>query len=172
MFYDIFDSPIGVLTVATDGKAVTGLHIEGDRYFTKVPVGWAHSDTHPLLSQVKRELAEYFAGVRIEFGVPVGPEGTSFQLEVWQALQGIAAGQTLTYGELARQLGRPQAARAVGTAVGRNPICIIIPCHRVVAGDGSLGGYVAGLECKQELLVLEQRYAILALGREILQSAH
>jgi methylated-DNA-[protein]-cysteine S-methyltransferase len=171
MFYDVFDSPIGALTIATDGKFVTGLHIEGDRYFTSVPATWVHSHTHSLLSQVKRELAEYFAGVRIEFSISVRPEGTPFQLGVWRALQGISAGRTLTYGELAHRLGRPQAFRAVAAAVGHNPICIIIPCHRVLASDGSLGGYVAGLWCKQELLELEQRYAISAQGREILQSA-
>jgi methylated-DNA-[protein]-cysteine S-methyltransferase len=156
MLYDIFDSPVGKLTVSTDGTAITGLHIEGDRYFADVPTTWRLDADQPLLRQARRELAEYFAGTRSTFELPLRVDGTAFQRDVWQALQRIKPGDTLTYGTLAEALGRPKAARAVGTAVGRNPICIIVPCHRVLAGDGSLGGYVAGLERKQALLDIEK----------------
>jgi methylated-DNA-[protein]-cysteine S-methyltransferase len=93
--------------------------------------------------------------MRTRFDVPVVFDGTEFQCLVWKALQNIPSGKTVSYGSLAEAIGRPKAVRAVGTAVGRNPLCIVVPCHRVLAGDGSLGGYVAGLDRKQHLLALE-----------------
>jgi len=154
-YYDIFPSPIGDITASTDGVAVTALHIEGDRYFTAVPTEWTRQSTHPLLIQLQAELGEYFAGTRVRFDVPVAFEGTEFQRSVWKALQGIPSGKAVSYRTLAEAIGRPKAVRAVGTAVGRNPLCIVVPCHRVLASDGSLGGYVAGLDRKQLLLTLE-----------------
>lgn len=153
--YDVFTSPIGAITASSDGNAVTGLHIEGDRYFTAVPAEWVRDDSNAVLRQLKIELAEYFAGKRAQFDVPVTFKGTEFQQSVWTALQTIGQSETTSYGALAAAIGRPKAVRAVGTAVGRNPLCIVVPCHRVLASDGSLGGYVAGLERKRHLLTLE-----------------
>jgi methylated-DNA-[protein]-cysteine S-methyltransferase len=110
-----------------------------------------------LERQVARELRQYLAGRRKEFTFPIATEGTEFQQRVWHALEGIPYGETVTYGELARRLGRSKAFRAVGTANGRNPIPIVIPCHRVVASGGRLGGYGGGLELKRKLLELESR---------------
>lgn len=155
MVYNIFPSPIGAITASSDGTAVTGLHIEGDRYFTAVPAEWVRDESDAVLRQLQSELAEYFAGTRTQFDVPVAFRGTEFQQSVWTALQLIGQSETTSYGALAAAIGRPKAVRAVGTAVGRNPLCIVVPCHRVLASDGSLGGYVAGLERKRHLLTLE-----------------
>ncbi len=152
MYYDILQSPIGAITVATDGAYLTELHIEGDRYFTAVPDSWQRDPSQPILQTAQAQLAGYFAGTQKTFDVPLLLRGTAFQKAVWQALRSIPPGRTVTYGALARDIGKPAAARAVGTAVGRNPICIIIPCHRVLASDGTIGGYVAGIERKQYLL--------------------
>lgn len=155
MIYDIIDSPLGKLTIGTDGQHITSLHIEGDQYFSGPPIGWLRDPSQPVLRQVRHELAEYFAGIRRDFSVPVLARGTQFQEEVWQAIQQIPSGQTVTYATLAERVGKPKAARPVGTAVGRNPVCILIPCHRVLASDGTFGGFVAGVPKKQRLLVLE-----------------
>ena len=114
--------------------------------------------------RVARELRDYFAGKRTDFTFPVRPAGTDFNQRVWRELARIPYGETCTYGELARKIGRPQAARAVGTANGRNPIPIVLPCHRVVAAGGKLGGYGGGLELKRKLLELEGRYKMVQDG--------
>lgn len=162
MVYDIFDSPIGALTVSADVDTITGLHIEGDRYFRRVPDYWQRDPSHPLLMKVGKELKEYFAGTRKTFDVPITVKGTDFQKEVWQALRNLPAGTTTTYAALAAKIGKPKAVRAVGSAAGRNPICIIIPCHRVLASSGGLGGFVAGLPRKQQLLDAEKKMAAIA----------
>jgi len=155
MIYDILESPIGLLTIGSDGTNVTDLHIEGDRYFTGVPQGWKRDPDNKILQATRAQLAEYFAGTRQSFNIPVAPQGTVFQQTVWRALGDIPRGSTETYGSIAEKIGRPGAARAVGAAVGHNPVCIILPCHRVLASDGSLGGFVAGPARKQKLLELE-----------------
>jgi methylated-DNA-[protein]-cysteine S-methyltransferase len=109
-----------------------------------------------LMDRVAAELAEYFAGLRRRFDLPLAPVGSSFDQELWQALGEVPYGATVTYGELAARVGRPRAARAVGGASHRNPIAIVIPCHRVIGSDGRLVGYAAGLERKRWLLALEQ----------------
>ena len=110
----------------------------------------------PLLEEAARQLRAYFAGQRQAFSLPLGPRGTAFQLQVWQALQTIPYGEVRTYGEIARAIGKPKACRAVGMANHKNPISIIVPCHRVVGADGSLTGYGGGLAAKEFLLALEQ----------------
>jgi methylated-DNA-[protein]-cysteine S-methyltransferase len=171
MFYDIFDSPIGALTVCADQTAVIGLYIDGDARLPRVPLDWIRDEDNSLLRQVKHELAEYFAGARPVFSIPVRLVGTPFQQGVWRAVQDIPAGQTATYGQLAVTLGQPHAAVAVEEALRQNPVSILVPCHRVLAGNGALGHYLAGLGRKQMLLELEERYATFAApGREILQS--
>jgi methylated-DNA-[protein]-cysteine S-methyltransferase len=155
MLYDVFDSPLGLITLSTDGQNLTGLHIEGDRYFTEVPSAWIHSANHPLLLKANQQLLEYLNGDRQNFDLALALQGTDFQKQVWDSLLSIPAGTTTTYASIAHQIGRPKAVRAVGSAVGRNPISVIVPCHRVLASSGSLGGYVAGLDFKRRLLGLE-----------------
>jgi methylated-DNA-[protein]-cysteine S-methyltransferase len=159
--YDIITSPLGDITIATDGTKLTALHIEGDRYFAEIPAGWSKDPAHPVLDETKRQLHEYFSTNRTHFNLEAAPAGTPFQQAVWEAIAQIPAGSTATYSEIAQQIGRPNAVRAVGTAVGRNPICIIVPCHRVKASNGGFGGYVAGIACKEYLLGLESASAIL-----------
>ena len=110
------------------------------------------------MEEAARQLQEYFAGCRREFSLPLAPRGTEFQRQVWHALEGIPYGETRTYGEIARAIGKPKACRAVGMANHRNPLSILVPCHRVVGADGSLTGYGGGLEAKQFLLELEKRH--------------
>lgn len=156
MIYDTFDSSIGIVTVVADGTYLIQTHIAGDRYFQKVPSAWQYDPTHPVLRQSKKQLLEYFSGERQSFDLPLAARGTPFQEKVWRALQSIPFGTTSTYKKIAEAIGNPKAVRAVGTAIGRNPLGIIIPCHRVLATGGGLGGYAAGLGCKQQLLALEE----------------
>jgi methylated-DNA-[protein]-cysteine S-methyltransferase len=116
---------------------------------------WKRDDSAPLVESVSRQLAEYFAGQRREFDLPLDPQGTPFQKRVWSALRRIPYGKTRSYGDVARAAGSPKGARAVGMANHDNPIAIVVPCHRVIAADGSLGGYACGLRFKRKLLDLE-----------------
>ncbi len=125
-------------------------------------VGMAPAD--PLASQLARELDEWFAGARRDFETPLVLRGTPFQRSAWEALRAIPYGTVRSYGDLARSLGKPEAARATGAASGRNPVAIIVPCHRVIGANGSLTGYAGGLERKQFLLALEQSNAPQAQG--------
>jgi methylated-DNA-[protein]-cysteine S-methyltransferase len=156
MCYQQLDSPIGRLLLISDGVALTGLHM-------------TPADEEPLpesllvpelslFREVREQLSAYFGGDRFEFHVPLSLRGTPFQQLVWEALQAIPYGETISYGELARLIGKPGAFRAVGAANGRNPISILIPCHRVVGARGNLGGYGGGLERKQALLSLERHF--------------
>lgn len=145
-----YRSPLGPLRLVGDEDGLTHLLITGQ----PVPEGAIQEET-PLLRQAAEELAEYFAGTRREFTVPLRPQGTPFQQKVWAALRTIPYGQTLSYIDVAKMIGKPSASRAVGGANGKNPLPILIPCHRVVAADGSLGGYSLGLDMKRRLLELE-----------------
>lgn len=148
--YDFADSPFGRFLLTSDGAALTGL------YFTdrRPEPDWVR-DAQPF-TQVRAELADYFAGRLTRFTVPVAPAGTPFQQKAWAALQSIPYGRTVSYAEQARMICQPTASRAVGSANGKNPIGIIIPCHRVVASGGGLGGYGGGLAMKARLLELER----------------
>ena len=146
-------SPIGELTLASDGEALTGLYMTEQRHRPELPA--ANGDDDAVLAAAREQLAEYFAGERREFDLPLRPGGTPFQRAVWDALREIPYGETAGYGELANRLGRPGAARAVGLANGRNPIAIVVPCHRVIGAAGALTGYGGGLERKRYLLSLE-----------------
>jgi methylated-DNA-[protein]-cysteine S-methyltransferase len=152
-FYTHIDSPIGELLLVGDGHALHGLHMQEGRTSVSVNPDWRAAG-EPF-SDVRAQLSEYFAGERREFDVPLAMEGTSFQRSVWGALREIRYGETTTYGELAHRLNQPSASRAVGLANGRNPIAVIVPCHRVIGSDGSLTGYGGGLERKRLLLDLE-----------------
>jgi methylated-DNA-[protein]-cysteine S-methyltransferase len=153
--YRMLESPIGTLRLIASDRGIAA-------------VLWAHEDAipqrygtvaqapeHPVLNQAQQELEEYFAGSRQQFTVPLDLGGTEFQSAVWNALRTIPFGQTRSYGDIAGQIGREKAVRAVGTANGRNPIPILVPCHRVIGADGTLTGFAGGLEVKARLLALE-----------------
>ncbi|MEN8820797.1 MAG: methylated-DNA--[protein]-cysteine S-methyltransferase [Abyssibacter sp.] len=142
-----YDSPLGRLRLVSNGSALTELRMDAERL---PPPAASHPDA--ILECAMRELDAYFQGVSTGFSVPVAGQGTDFQRQVWTALQQIAHGHTCSYGRLAAQLGRPTASRAVGMANGRNPIAIIVPCHRVIGADGRLTGYAGGLDRKRWLL--------------------
>ncbi len=149
------ESPVGELLLAGRDGALTGLYMLGSPRPFAVPEAWTREDGDPALAAAAAELGEYFAGARREFSLPLSPAGNPFELRVWSALREIPYGETVSYGELARRIGAPTAARAVGLANGRNPISVIVPCHRVIGADGSLTGYGGGLERKRVLLDLE-----------------
>jgi methylated-DNA-[protein]-cysteine S-methyltransferase len=158
--YKIITSPVGILTLVTDNKSLTQISWENPG---SVPVQRdpAYEDeNHPLLLQAAEELNEYFAGKRQSFSIDVDPEGTEFQKKVWKALLTIPFGKTKTYGEVAAAIGNPDAVRAVGGAANKNPVPVIIPCHRVIGADGKLVGFGGGLERKEYLLEIEGKKRI------------
>ena len=155
----VIDSPIGPLTLVTRDGKLTGLYMDVAGHEPDEAVLGARIvvDDDPVLSVAASQLGAYFAGELTSFDLPLSLEGTGFQRTVWAGLQAIPYGETISYGELARRIGQPSASRAVGLANGRNPVSIVVPCHRVVGSDGSLTGYGGGLPRKQYLLALEQR---------------
>lgn len=158
--YKIITSPVGILTLVTDNKSLTQIGWENPG---SVPVERdpAYEDeNHPLLLQAAEELNEYFAGKRQSFSIDVNPEGTEFQKKVWKALLTIPFGKTKTYGEIAALIGNPDAVRAVGGAANKNPVPVIIPCHRVIGADGKLVGFGGGLQRKEYLLEVEGKKRI------------
>ena len=144
----IISSPLGAIHLKADQEALYVLEFTDSSLSESIT-------NNPILKLAQKELTEYFKGIRKEFTVPVHLEGTSFQQQVWQELQDIPYGVTISYGELARRIGNPAASRAVGGANGKNPISIIVPCHRVISSDRKLGGYSSGLPRKVFLLNLE-----------------
>lgn len=157
MYYRYLPSPLGPLLLAGNEQGLHLLHMDAAQPW-ELPGEW--HPAHNQLDDVARQLDEYFAGKREVFEVRLAPLGTAFQHEVWQALQRIPYGTTCSYGDLAEQIGRPRAVRAVGTANGANPIAIIVPCHRVIGSNGTLTGYAGGVERKQILLELEGAWLI------------
>ncbi len=155
--YDYFASPQGRMLLVADDKALTSVSFIGQKYAPRVQADWNRAARNALLLQAKRELAEYFSGKRKRFSVKLAPRGTPFQRSVWKAISGVGFGRTIPYAELARRAGRPGSARAAGAATGRNPIGIIVPCHRIVGSNGSLTGYAGGISKKRALLALEAR---------------
>ncbi len=141
-------TPVGFLKITATDDAITGVD------FMKVP--GKENDSHPMLTKAMNQLDEYFRGEREAFDLPLNPEGTAFQQKVWKAMSKIKHGKTLSYGQIAKIVGSPNASRAVGSACGKNPIVVVLPCHRVKASDGGLGGFSGGLDRKQLLLNLEQ----------------
>ncbi|MTV27033.1 methylated-DNA--[protein]-cysteine S-methyltransferase [Nitriliruptoraceae bacterium ZYF776] len=160
------DSPVGPLLLRGDGDALVALHLDAERDRDEVAATAVRDDV--ALRDAVEQLTAYFDGRRRDFDdLPLAPVGTAFQHEVWAALRRIPYGETTSYGQLAAELGRPGAARAVGLANGRNPIAIVVPCHRVIGADGTLTGYAGGLERKRSLLALERRH--LCAGPEPVQ---
>ena len=151
-----YASPLGPMTLAASDKGLAGIWFDGQKHMPDTSA-WPIQDQHPVLLQAQAQLREYFAGQRQQFDLRLDlDQGTDFQQQVWRGLLDIPAGRTMAYGALAARIGRPAAVRALGAAVGRNPISIVVPCHRVVGADGSLTGYAGGLERKVALLQLEQ----------------
>lgn len=153
-----YASPLGPMIVAATDAGLAGLWFEDQRHLPESS-DWPQASAHPVLLQAIAQLDEYFRGRRSCFALPLDLQGgTAFQQSVWQALLAIPAGATTSYGAISRQVGRPAAVRAVGAAIGRNPVSIVVPCHRVLGRDGSLTGYAGGLERKSALLALEQAH--------------
>ena len=162
MYCTALPSPVGQLTLASDGQAITGLWIAGQKYYAAtLEANAIHAPERPEFHQAADWLDAYFAGENPPIDFPLAPQGSAFQREVWALLQAIPYGKTVTYGQLAKQLqarrgGAIVAAQAVGGAVGRNKIALIIPCHRVVGAHGALTGYAGGIARKAQLLQMEQ----------------
>jgi methylated-DNA-[protein]-cysteine S-methyltransferase len=153
LLYTNLDSPIGELLLVSDGHALHGLYMQEGRTAAKIRPGWQESE-QPF-ARVRTQLTEYFDGRRSCFDVPLAMRGSAFERRVWSALLQIPYGESTSYGEIARRIGEPGAARGVGVANARNPIAVIVPCHRVIGADGSLTGYGGGLERKRWLLAHE-----------------
>jgi methylated-DNA-[protein]-cysteine S-methyltransferase len=149
------ESPIGRLTLTSDGVALTGLYMGTPAKRPAFGKEWAQNGAAGPLPMVVRQLQEYFAGKRRKFELPLRMQGTAFQQRVWRELIEIPYGETWSYGQLAKRIGNPSASRAVGLANGRNPIAVIVPCHRVIGADGSLTGFGGGLPRKRWLLTHE-----------------
>ncbi len=152
-----FDTPLGRVRLTRDGDALSGLHFDGQKYHPGDVPGVLRDDDDPLLQAAARQLAEYVQGTRRAFELPLRPRGTPFQQRVWAGLLAIPYGCTLSYRALAVRIGAPAAVRAVGAAVGRNPLSVVVPCHRMLGSGGALTGYAGGLERKRALLALEAR---------------
>ncbi|MEU8353146.1 MULTISPECIES: methylated-DNA--[protein]-cysteine S-methyltransferase [unclassified Streptomyces] len=154
--HTVIESPVGPLTlVAADGR-LCGLYMTDQRHRPPEETFGPRDDAEPLFARTAEQLTAYFAGELTTFRLPLALEGTPFRRRVWAALQDIPYGETLSYGQLADRLGQPGASRAVGLANGRNPVGIVVPCHRVVGATGSLTGYGGGLDRKRQLLALER----------------
>jgi methylated-DNA-[protein]-cysteine S-methyltransferase len=152
----LLDTPLGPVRVARTATGIAGLWFEGQKHHPGELVAPMRPGD-PMLRRAAEALRRYFAGDAASFALPLDLHGTPFQRSVWQALLRIPAGGTCSYGEIAQIIGAPQAVRAVGAAVGRNPISVVVPCHRVLGRDGSLTGYAGGMQRKQALLTLEGR---------------
>jgi methylated-DNA-[protein]-cysteine S-methyltransferase len=161
--YAVVATPVGRLTLAATDRGLAAILWENDRPDRVPLILDAAEPAHPVLVEAARQLEEYFAGTRTGFALPLDAAGTGFQQRVWSALQTIPFGETRSYGEIARQIGSPAAARAVGAASARNPLSIVAPCHRVVGAAGALTGFAGGVAIKGRLLALERAGARPAL---------
>ena len=144
------DSPIGMLTLSASDGLLTGMFMPDQKHAPTTASQWDRDDA--WFAEITEQLDQYFAGTLSQFDLPIRMDGTDFQRRVWSHLRQIPYGETISYGDLARRVGSPNASRAVGSANGRNPVAVIVPCHRVIASDGSLGGYGGGLARKTWLL--------------------
>jgi methylated-DNA-[protein]-cysteine S-methyltransferase len=163
MNYAYLETPIGTLLIAGDAETIGYIGFPSNGKAREPQPEWQQS-SRGAVGEAMRQLREYFAGRRSEFDLPLAPEGTEFQRNVWKRLQEIPYGETISYGELARRIGNPNASRAVGAANGSNPIPIVIPCHRVIGANGKLTGFGGGLPTKEALLALEAKQLKLAAG--------
>ena len=154
IYYTHVDSPVGPLLLAASDAGLHAIEFHAPRHVVPRGADWTAGD-HPLLRRTAEQLREYFAGTRRTFDLSLAPNGTDFQRQVWQTLASIPYGETISYAELASRVGRPRASRAVGAANGKNPLPIVLPCHRVIGANGSLTGFGGGLPTKRFLLDLE-----------------
>jgi methylated-DNA-[protein]-cysteine S-methyltransferase len=152
--YKQIKTPVGRLTLVANDLSLVAIHWEDEDRTDSDEA--TPADCHPILAEAERQLSDYFAGRRTTFDLPLDPAGTPFQKKVWQALTRIPFGRTVSYGDIAASIGSPTACRAVGAANGRNPIPIVVPCHRVIGASGKLTGFAGGLENKSILLTLER----------------
>lgn len=155
VYYALMESPVQQLMLTSNGEALTGLRMIEHRHAPEMTTAWKQDDDAHPFAETKRQLAAYFNGELTDFDVPLQLPGTAFQQLVWQELQKIPFGQTMSYGEMARHIGKPKACRAVGAANGRNPVSIIVPCHRLIGSNGKLTDYGGGLKRKAWLLAHE-----------------
>jgi methylated-DNA-[protein]-cysteine S-methyltransferase len=171
-YYDLYEGPQGQMLLVADGEGLSGAYFDGQKYLPQVESDWRRDGRHAPLRQAKRELAEYFAGEREQFETALAPEGTPFQRSVWKAISTVGFGKTITYGELARRAGCPGNARAAGAATGRNPLTIIVPCHRIVGSNGSLtdmrAASIESARCSRS----SREFRICCRPRKNLVSAH
>jgi methylated-DNA-[protein]-cysteine S-methyltransferase len=152
IYFTVYESPIQTLRLVSDGRSLIGLYMMSEKHLLTPQSDWVEDESVEPFAQAKQQLTDYFAGSLTEFNLPVQVQGTIFQQRVWEALSTIPYGTTMSYGEVAQQIGKPNASRAVGLANGQNPVSIIVPCHRVVGASGKLTGYGGGIERKQWLL--------------------
>lgn len=165
--YRIMDSPVGPLTIAGHDDGITNMRMEDQLYPPKDQEGWVRDDA--VFPEAAEQLDAYFAGELFDFDLPLAFRGTPFQLRVWSALREIPYGETRSYGFLAERIGQPSASRAVGMANGRNPVGIIVPCHRVIGANGKLVGYGGGVDRKHTLLEHERAHLLARRDREVAQ---
>jgi methylated-DNA-[protein]-cysteine S-methyltransferase len=164
--YGFYESPCGEMLLVAADEGLSGIYFESQKYFPYIDAHWRRDERDGLIVQARRELAEYFARRRERFELPLAPEGTPFQRAIWNAIARVTFGNTISYAQLAESAGYPGKARAAGAATGRNPLTIVIPCHRIVGSTGALTGYAGGLDRKRALLALEARTVDLLAAAE------
>jgi methylated-DNA-[protein]-cysteine S-methyltransferase len=152
IYHTVYESSIQTLRLVSDGRSLMGLYMMSEKHLLMPQGDWVEDESVAPFPKTKQQLSAYFAGTLNEFELPLQMQGTLFQQRIWEALKTIPYGTTISYGELAQQIGQPKASRAVGLANGRNPILIVVPCHRVIGANGKLTGYGGGIERKQWLL--------------------
>lgn len=160
VYYSFLESPIQQLMLTSDGEALTGLRMIEHRHAPEMTEAWKLDNSASPFAEAKRQLAAYFNGELSEFDLPLNLQGTDFQRLIWRELQKIPFGETMSYGQMAQRIGNPNGSRAVGAANGRNPISIIVPCHRLIGSTGKLTDYGGGLERKECLLAHETRHRL------------
>jgi methylated-DNA-[protein]-cysteine S-methyltransferase len=152
IYFTFYESPIQSLRLVSNGRSLIGLYMMSENHDLNLQSDWLEDGSVNPFPETKQQLTAYFAGTLTKFDLPLQRQGTTFQQGVWEVLKTIPYGTTMSYGELARQIGQPSASRAVGLANGRNPVSIVVPCHRVIGANGKLTGYGGGIERKQWLL--------------------
>jgi methylated-DNA-[protein]-cysteine S-methyltransferase len=150
--YTRLKTPLGTLLAIATGGTLVGLHFEGGQHVPEIERNWREDPKAVPFAECARQLSEYFAGKRMCFDLPLAPHGTPFQERVWREIARVPHGETITYGELAARAGSPGSARAAGAATGRNPLSLVVPCHRIVGTGGALTGYAGGIGRKEKLL--------------------